>query len=418
MIKFLASIAFVWLVSFVSVTAAAVTSDDFGKKFDIDLKAELPDYKELQEHYYKKFARYDRGYQWHWNIGNVFDNVFRMTITSYGTTEKRLKDANEERLLMMLKRLPPEYYEYIGPYLHTVPSISEKILNLPGIKETKNKFPSRIAPQLEDVEDLEFLSPYLYFLLMPEAWPGNMPPQERPQKKVAGVKQEPNKQLYNTLDSIVAIDEFLPGAKQERKLGASDLRTINITAASPLTSGDIKAFVRTLPELNKLKSDIFAVADIGAAGNLLDLWESENGGGLQINMLKDLVNPCQRLVQKMRMAGREQYLKTVVAKSGFTPEEWALTCDKTLKAYRMTKLSVGSVASIRSYVRGSYEKVMRDYNDDKMMELVMENVQAVIKMHTVPRKDILEAYKNRKLIADALQESEYTIIVAPVMITN
>ena len=53
--------------------------------------------------------------------------------------------------------MPPQMYEYIGPYLHTVPGIPEKVLNMPGIKETKNKFPSRIAPQLADIEDIEMI---------------------------------------------------------------------------------------------------------------------------------------------------------------------------------------------------------------------------------------------------------------------
>ena len=48
-----------------------------------------------------------------------------------------------------------------------------------SIKETKNKFPTRIAPQLADIEDLEFLSPYLYYLLMPEMWPENRRSPER-----------------------------------------------------------------------------------------------------------------------------------------------------------------------------------------------------------------------------------------------
>ena len=62
----------------------------------------------------------------------------------------------------MIQSLPKQYYPYIGPYLHTVPNMSPKILNLPGIKETKNQFPERIAPQLKDIPNLEFLSPYLY----------------------------------------------------------------------------------------------------------------------------------------------------------------------------------------------------------------------------------------------------------------
>ena len=63
------------------------------------------------------------------------------------------------------------------------------------------------------------------------------------------------------------------------------------------------------------------------AGSFLDRWEQENGKGLTVNMLKDMVNPCQRLVQKLRMAGMELQLRMAVGGEGFTPESWAYTCD-------------------------------------------------------------------------------------------
>lgn len=55
--------------------------------------------------------------------------------------------------------------------------------------------------------------------------------------------------------------------------------------------------------------------------------------------LKDLVHPCQRLVQKIRMQGMEGEFAKIVAGEGFNPEEWAYTCDKTIKAYRVLRMS-------------------------------------------------------------------------------
>ena len=174
---------------FADAKAEIPNKEKYDQYFEIDLKAKLPSYEELQQSYMENHKVYDRKYKWHWDIGNLFDSVFRLTISEYGGTEKRIKAKHEESLLMALDLLPQEYYQYIGPYLHTVPGMSEKILNMPGIKETKNKFPTRIAHQLDDVQDLEFLSPYLYFLLMPEVW-GEDIPQEKPQpKKVPLVKK-------------------------------------------------------------------------------------------------------------------------------------------------------------------------------------------------------------------------------------
>lgn len=42
-----------------------------------------------------------------------------------------------------------------------------------GDQRDQNRFPKRIAPQLADIENLEFMSPALYFVLMPELWKDN-----------------------------------------------------------------------------------------------------------------------------------------------------------------------------------------------------------------------------------------------------
>ena len=123
-----------------TLDARIPNKEKYDKFFAVDLNDPLPTMDELQQYYFDTHSRYDRKYNWHWNIGNLFDQVFRLTINEYGGTEKRVKAENEEALLMILEQLPHEYYQYIGPFLHTVPSMSEKVLNLPGIKETKNKF--------------------------------------------------------------------------------------------------------------------------------------------------------------------------------------------------------------------------------------------------------------------------------------
>ena len=402
-----------------NVANAAIPNRElYDKYFEIDLKKELPTYEELQKNYMDKYTMYNRKYDWHWNIGNIFNAAFRVTISTYGGTEKRVKARNEELMLTMLELLPPEYYQYIGPYLHTIPSMSEKVLNLPGIKETKNKFPSRIAPQLADVEDLEFLSPYLYFFLMPEAWPGNQSVVEVPRPKVMPVKIEKNTELYDLVKQIVPAEEFYQNADIKKTVGKSDLRTIEITKNSPLSSGDIKAFLQTLSELNEIRSDDIAMAKIYGAGTLLDVWEREQGIGLPINTMKDVIFPCQRLVQKMRIAGEENYLKYIVAKNGFTPEEWAYTCDKTIRAYRMTTLSKATAMSLKAYSLGVYDDYSRQVLGDKNAEMQFLNMQAALRMHEVPRDDILEVYKNRDEVAESFRKAGYSIIAAPIVISN
>lgn len=406
------------LLIYTNAFAFIPNKEKYDKYFEIDLNAKLPTYEELQQSYNEHHTAYDRKYKWHWDIGNLFDSVFRLTISEYGGTEKRVKAKHEDALLRSLELLPPEYYQYIGPYLHTVPGMSEKILNLPGIKETKNKFPTRVAHHLSDVEDLEFLSPYLYFLLMPEVWGEDTPREEPVRQQAPLVKKERNTKLYETVKKMVPAEEFYPTATAQPNSYLSDLRTIHITEDSPLTSGDIKAFLKTIPALNELQKDDMVMAKIYGAGTLLDTWDMDHGRGLPINTLKDLIYPCRRLVQKMRIAGEEAFLRHTVAQEGFTPESWAYTCDKTLSAYRMATMNSGVSQSLKAYALGAYEQEIQSMNNEKAGETVRLEMQAVMRLYQSPRSDVMEAFKNRKLLRDSFYESGYSIITAPIEISN
>lgn len=391
---------------------------DFAKYFKVDMSMPLPKYEDLQQKYIIERRRYNRRYEYYWGIGNLFDNVFRSTITDYGSSERRIRHEHEEDLLDMLSLIPKEYYQYIGPYLHTVPNMPEKVLNMPGIKETKNKFPTRIAPQLAGIEDLEFLSPYLYYLLMPEMWPENRIPQEMPVMKKSSPKVEYDEKLYQKIRTLVPEDEFIPGAKPEVKVGNSDLRTIHPDVNSPLTSADIKAFARTLPKVYAIGENIYTMGRIYGAGNLLDIWEIENNIGLPMNSLKDIVNPCQRLVQKLRLAGLETNLRMAVGGEGFSPEEWAYTCDKTIKAYRMGMIRSGTLASIKAFQNGAYDEYLEETLGGKKADLQFATMQAMVEMYKAPLNDILEVRKNRKLLKKEFEAGKYRILGQPISVLN
>ena len=239
----------VGLLSFWPGTVFSGPADYVGA-FDVDLQQKLPPFSELQKKYAAEAEDYDKGYDYGWNIGTVFNEVFKNTITGYGKREARIAPKNEEAILNMLAALPEQYYQYIGPYLHQVPGMSEKVLNLPGIKETKNKFPTRLAPQVKDIKNLEFLSPAFYFLLMPDAWPYNIDLKEYPLPEPVKAKAKHNPRFFETVEKIVPMKDFGPDAPAEKKLGRSDLRTPNPSKTSLLTAADVKAFINTLDKVN------------------------------------------------------------------------------------------------------------------------------------------------------------------------
>ena len=386
---------------------------DFNEYFEVDLDAPLPDLKALQEEYARAAEIYDPRYVVSWELGHAFDEVWRGVISYYGTSEKRLRASGEEELTDMIAMLPKEVYPYIGPLLHSVPGIPEKILNMPGIKETKNKFPERIAPQLADIEDLEFLSPYLYILLMPEMWPENNKPVETPQKRRAKIPQVPyNPEFYakvvQNVEEIGIGNTYTDGQKPLK----DKLRTLQVTKTSPLTSADVVAFINTLDGVRQ-----FATFDnklkIIHAGALLDYYEAKNGTALDLNSIKDMVNPCQRLALKIKWAGLEtEFMKNTV-KEGFNLKEWAYTCDKTIKAYRTTLISDGKLASLKLYKKGVYNAYMMSLKE-KWRNSQFATMQGVLAMYKTNKNDINQVLKNRGDLKDKLLPFGLLMITSPI----
>lgn len=404
-----------WLSALGWAWNAQAAPQNFAKYFEIDLDAPLPTLAELNEKYVKPNVLYDRRYDYGWNIGNVFDDVFKLTISTYGSREKRMPDANEEALLNLLNSIPKSMYEYIGPYLHSVPGISEKVLNMPGIKETKNKFPSRIAPQLADIEDLEFLSPSLYFILMPEVWPQKMEMLEIPKLYKTSPKAAYDPKFYEELRKIVPPEKFMSGAEKAEKITRSDFRTMHPDKYSPLTSADIKAFINTLDEVDAFAKRDNNRLELYNIGLLLDMYEKEHGNGLMINEVKDMVNPCQRLAQKLKIAGplKENEFTAIVGKQGFTLKEWAYTCDKTIKAFRVSNVSMSTLQSILAYKRGIYNQSVTAFNE-AVAGAQFATMQSVVEMYRAPLRDVLEARKNRKELREKFIKMDNMLVSSPV----
>ncbi len=396
-----------------SAAAEAVTPADYAGRFEVDMKEDIPPLEELRRMFAPKPV-YDRKFDYFWNIGKVFDKGFAQTIRSYGTRQTRLKWPGEETMLEQLKNTPKEYYPYIGPYLHTIPGISEKVLNLPGIKETKNRFPKRIAPQLADIENLEFMSPALYFVLMPELWKDNDVSREKMK-----FQRLPQTNRYDTafikkVMETVPPEDYAPGATPQEPL-QSRLRTISPDATSPLTGKDVQAVARSLEALADYGENINNKAKIIEAGALLDAWENSKGTGAILPNIKDLVNPCQRLVQKIKMQGMEHEFSEIIAGEGFNMEEWAYTCDKTIKAYRVLRMSTPELMTLLLYKRNVYQNQLNAY-PEKIAPSVAVTMQSMVEMYKAPLNDVLEVKKNHQAVKDAFEKIKYRIVFQPIFL--
>lgn len=400
------------LPAFVSPVRAAMA--DFAPQFEINLEEdELPTYDELKKSFHRENNLYDTKYNSVFDLTGEFDREFYEQTALYGANEKRLKWVYEDNLLQMIQSLPKEMYQYIGPMLFTVPAMSEKILNLPGIKETKNQFPTRIAPQLKDIEDLEFMSPFFYFLLMPEMWPENSDKFEFPQMQPVHPKVVYDPAFYQAVRRLVPPEKYMPEATTKDLAGRSMMRTIFADKNTLLTAADVEAVINTLDAVNDWGKQNHNLLKIYTVTTLWLNYDRQQPGALAVPALKDIVNPCSRLVQKATILGQERELALIAAKEGFSLNEWAYTCDKTLKAYRLSRISPMLMTAIRGYQRGFYDAEI-DKLSPKHRDSRYATMQAIAEMYKAPLSDVMEVKKKRPLLEEKLLKHDFKLVGAPV----
>lgn len=409
-------IAVVFMVSALlsAVCPAFAGVSDFAPFFDINLETDKLPSQEDFEKLLTENDDYNKKYKSFFDLLGDFDREFYLEIAAYGGREKRLKGENEEMYLEFLSMLPKKYYQYIGPMLFEVPNMSEKVLNLPGIKETKNKFPTRIAEQVKDIEDLEFMSPMYYFLLMPEAWPGYQEEIEYPKTVRYYPKVQHDGKFYAAIKKLVKPEKFMPGYQEEAKKSKSDLRTLRPTKDSLLTSADIKAFISTIDAVDEWANKDQNQFWLSRMTIMWTLYDREDPLGRYVPAgVKDLVHPCARFVQKVKILGKEREVAALIAKEGFTLNEWAYTCDKTIKAHRVANIRSGVVQAVREYAKGIHD------DEIKGMSVMTQNgryavMQSVIEAHKAPLSDVLEYRKNRQEFTEKLEKHGFHLFGYPI----
>ena len=395
---------------------------DYAKYFKVDMAMEIPDIYEYAKTLRKRNPAYDKGYISRFRMGNTFNKSFSKIIKYYGLSESRLKARYEDDLLELIGMLPKEMYQYIGPMLHEVPGMSEKILNLPGIKETKNQFPQDVADRFKGMEGLEDLSPALYFVLMPSIWeqkPKTTPdmPEEKPAKKPRPRVELPDF-LKEKIGLPVKTAEKAPAsaarvATVEQKLG---LRTLNPSLTSPLTSADVRDYVDTIDLIMDwaMQDNMRNYSKLIHGGALLDAWEAEHNTALSQNMLKDVVNPCQRLVLKTRFSGVYGEFAMLTAQKGFTPEGWAYTCDKTIKAFRILEATPSSAYAVRFHRNGYYNEYIKKL-PKRWREEMYALEEAINRMHRVFKDDIETVRPYQEKLRQKFIKYDNVILNAPII---
>lgn len=413
---------FLGLVGVFLAVSADATVFDFSRYFKVDMDMEIPDVYAYAKKLSKERSPYDKGYISRFRMGTTFNKSFSKIIKHYGMSEARIKANYEENLLEMLSWMPKETYQYIGPMLHEVPGMSEKILNLPGIKETKNQFPKDVAEKFKGMEGLEDLSPALYFVLMPYIWGEQTFVQPDTPVNLPAKRPTPKSDLPDFLKEKIGLPvntaEKQPASARrkatiEQRMG---LKTLNPSLTSPLTSKDVEDYVDSIDMIIDwaMQDDMRNYSKLIYGEILLDAWEAEHGEALSQNELKDVVNPCQRLVLKTKFAGVYGEFSFLTAKKGFTPEGWAYTCDKTIKAFRVLESNMSEAYAVHYYRRGYYHNYIEKLPEKLQMHMYAIE-EAINRMHRVFKDDVETVRPYQEKLREKFIKNHNVFLTAPII---
>ena len=353
------------------------------------------------------------------NQETVYSAIVEMIETSYPGGLDAMVKANEKleddiyRLILML----PKYaYQYIGPFIHEMPYVSDRILNIPGIKETKGKFPTRIAPQMQEYAKKygKYMSTHLYIYLMPEAWA--FPEREKEtfkgfnkiitideDGKAEGLFDVKNRSLL-TKFKMPDPSKYQSGEALEKKV-RPQTPADRVTQSSPLTEGDVEAALASFATIEQAfgtnRFDEFHTA-------LRDMSLSDN------NLMGEMLNPMQVLVDKInRLPEKEKFAKTV-AKNGFTPESWGITVDKIIKARRVANMSPGIALTLATWRRLKKPPKSFDVLTPHDKKVSWDSIQLFLGMYSTTGENLLAVRNYGDNIRKVFATRDMMVLETPV----
>lgn len=104
---------------------------------------------------------------------------------------------------------------------------------------------------------------------------------------------------------------------------------------------------------------------------------------------------------KVKWAGLETEFAKVYSSEGFDLNDWAYTCDKTIKAYRIARITSSKLASIRMYRNGVYDSYIQALKP-QWRDNQLATMQSVIEMYKAPRDDVFTVFKNETLLKEKI----------------
>ena len=206
------------------------------------------------------------------DVGDIESVIDRYQIQSRrGALERDLRqeDIYERGLVNAVRSMSDDELEFFAPIVYSFDNMSDRVLEMPELKQFKGKRPTRISPYMKAVADkyMDFMSPQYYYLLMPEAFPdpgsseteyGDVKARE-PVILVVSPQMDPERValLVDPHGARVGRQaQALPFAfaqqDAETILPVDTVRSRIVTENSPISDADVLAFSAALGKLRSM----------------------------------------------------------------------------------------------------------------------------------------------------------------------
>ncbi|MCQ2965800.1 MAG: hypothetical protein MJ250_03560 [Alphaproteobacteria bacterium] len=345
---------------------------------------------------------------------DVFSSLLDFFEKSYPGGVKAMERDHkniENDIYNLIKMMPKEYYQYIGPFIHDVPYMSERILNIPGIKETKGKLPTRIAPQMKEYVRKygKYMSKHLYIYLMPEVWNIENTREEDLYNFKKTVDIDNNLKISDifSIKTISLLDKY-PIKENFKEIKSytpkqEQTKIEDVTQDSTLTAGDIEAGLRTVDELNE-----------AFGSNRLDKFHHTIRNMNLVSTQEELRNPMLAFKDKVLKLPEKKIFMRILSRNQFTPETWALTMDKIIKAHRVAHITPAISLNIATWKQKDSLNSMISSFSERDKKVTIDSLQLFADLYTSSRENVLAVKKYSDRIRKAFLTRDMMVFESPV----
>ena len=130
------------------------------------------------------------------------------------------------------------------------------------------------------------------------------------------------------------------------------------------------------------------------------------------------MNPCQTIVRKIKWSGQRQDFQKIIGTEAFGLDDWAYTCDKTLKAYRAISQDNAMVTALNILKKGYAYKLINQLNYYTPEERLIHKyfIEASIQLYSSTKNNMKAVTPYRRQLKQKLKNFDTNILGTPLIL--